>query len=80
MTKLQDINTVAETAAYLRLSERKVAQMLREKKLGGIHEGRTWIVPAASITAYIERNSPALAAASQAPTEPVKPRRTGRTF
>lgn len=77
---LRDVNTLAETAAYLRLSERKVAQMARAGKIGGIQEGRTWIFPREAIRAYIERNSPALATSGAAPSAPVSPRRPGRTF
>lgn len=77
---LPDVCTLTETADYLRLKPAKVAQMLRDRKLGGIKEGRTWIIPRAAITAYLERNSPALAAAGHAPTEPVPPRHRGRTF
>lgn len=79
MTTLADVNTIDETAAYLRLKPSKVAEMLRSKKLAGIKEGRTWIVPREAITTYLARNAPALPA-GHAPTEPVKPRRAGRTF
>lgn len=80
---LEEVNSVAETAAYLKLTEQKVAELLRNRKLAGIKEGRTWIVPRAAIEAYIERNVTQVATPEPNPwglSERSLRRVKGRTF
>lgn len=77
--QLADVNTLAETSCYLRLTERKVREMATNRRIAGIKEGRTWTFTREAIRDYIERNSP-VALAGVAPTAPVPPRRVGRTF
>lgn len=77
---LLDVNTLAETSAYLRLTDRQVSQLARDKKLAGIQVGRRWIFTREAIRAYLEQNAPAVAATGKAPTAPVPPRRVGRKF
>jgi excisionase family DNA binding protein len=80
MSDLADVNTVAETAAYLRQSENKVKEMARSRRLAGIKEGRTWTFTREAIRDYITRNSPVVVPTGSAPVAPVPPRRQGRTF
>lgn len=56
MTELDDVNSLAETAAYLKFTEPKVVQLAQARKLAGIKEGRTWIFPRQAITDYLEQN------------------------
>ncbi|UAJ78360.1 helix-turn-helix domain-containing protein [Leifsonia sp. ZF2019] len=57
MTELEDINTIEQTAAYLKLTETKVAELARTHRLAGIKEGRTWTFPRPAIEAYVEANT-----------------------
>lgn len=57
MIELDDVNSVDQTAAYLKLDRRKVQELARTKKLAGIKEGRSWIFPRAAILAYVEQHT-----------------------
>jgi excisionase family DNA binding protein len=59
MTSLDDVNTLDETAAYLKLTPAKVLQLARSQKLAAIKEGRVWIFPRAAVVAYVESHTTA---------------------
>ncbi|WP_374010053.1 helix-turn-helix domain-containing protein [Leifsonia sp. LS-T14] len=72
---LDDINSLEEAAAYLKLTERKVAELARLRRLGAIKEGRRWLFPRAAVLEYVERNTRAVVT----PGPRARPMR-GRTF
>lgn len=74
--ELDDVNSVEQVAAYLKLSERKVAELARTRRLAAIREGRIWIFPRAAVLDYIEKHT----RAAVPPIAPAVPVRRGRTF
>jgi excisionase family DNA binding protein len=57
MCALDDVSSLDETAAYLKLTPAKVVELARTHKLAAIKEGRRWIFPRAAIEAYIESHT-----------------------
>ena len=54
MDTLEDINTLAATATYLKVSETLIADMARNKRIGALKIGRQWVFPRSVITAFVE--------------------------
>jgi excisionase family DNA binding protein len=57
VTELDDINTVEQTAEYLKLTEYQVKQLAYKGKLGYIKAGNTRTFPREAIEAYVEANT-----------------------
>jgi excisionase family DNA binding protein len=53
---LDAINSIEETAAFLKLTEYQVKQLAYNGKLGYIKSGRTRTFPREAIEAYVEAN------------------------
>ena len=54
MTNLDDINSLKETAAYLRITPNVLVNMARQGKIGSLKIGRTWTFPRAEIEAFVD--------------------------
>ncbi len=74
--ELDDVNSIEQVAAYLKLSERKVAELARTRRLAAIREGRSWIFPRGAVLEYIEKHT----RAAVPPVSPANPVKRGRTF
>jgi excisionase family DNA binding protein len=57
VTGLDDINTLEQTAEYLKLTEYQVKQLAYKGKLGYIKAGNTRTFPREAIEAYVEANT-----------------------
>jgi excisionase family DNA binding protein len=57
VTVLDDINTLEQTAEYLKLTEYQVKQLAYKGKLGYIKAGRTRTFPREAIEAYVTQNT-----------------------
>jgi hypothetical protein len=59
MSTLDDVNSLLETADYLKMTTRKLASLAtgRAPKIGSIKQGRTRTFPRSAIEAYIEANT-----------------------
>lgn len=57
MTHLSDVNSLDETAAYLRLTPAKLRALARTKRIGSLKEGRTWLFTREVITKYLADNT-----------------------
>ena len=57
MSELHDVNSLQETADYLRLSPAKLKDMARSKRIGSLREGRTWLFPREVIKTYLADNT-----------------------
>lgn len=53
---MQEVFTVAEVAAMLKVSSVALRQRLRDGTLGGFRIGTDWRIPKADLDAFIERN------------------------
>lgn len=69
MSDLEDINTLEQTAEYLKLTEYQVKQLVSNGKIGSMKVGRARLFPKASIEAFVKANT----------TEPTPPPPHGLT-
>jgi len=53
MTSLEDINSLEQTAAYLRITPNVLVNMARQGKIGSLKIGRTWTFPLIEIEAFV---------------------------
>lgn len=53
---LDDVNSVEETIAFLKLTKYELAQLVRLGKIGSIKQGRKRTFPREAIQAYVENN------------------------
>ena len=57
MSDLEDINTLEQTAEYLKLTEYQVKELVRHGKIGSVKVGRTRTFPRQAIEAFIDQNT-----------------------
>jgi len=57
VTQLNDVNSLDEAAAYLRLTPTKLRELARTKRIGSLKEGRTWLFTREVITRYLADNT-----------------------
>lgn len=62
VSDLDDVNTLDETAGYLKISPDALARLARARKIGTLKQGRALTFTRAAILEYIEGNAtPAIA-------------------
>lgn len=57
MSELRDINTLEETAAYLRITERLLRSLATQHKIGYLKQGRAYSFPRSAVEAYVASNT-----------------------
>ena len=57
MSELQDVNSLDETADYLGVSVTVLRRMARDRKIGFLRIGRSYVFPREVIRAYVEENT-----------------------
>ncbi|MCU1440005.1 MAG: DNA-binding protein [Rhodoglobus sp.] len=54
---LEDINTLEQTAEYLKITPTVLIGLARAGKIGALKQGRVWTFPRTAIAEYIEANT-----------------------
>lgn len=57
MTALEDVNSLDQTAAYLKVTPKVLGNMARARKIGSLKQGMVRVFPRAVIEAYVEANT-----------------------
>ncbi|WP_165791116.1 helix-turn-helix domain-containing protein [Cryobacterium zongtaii] len=55
MTSLDDVNSMEQAAAYLKVDEAKIRRLVYQQKIGCLKSGRALTFPRAALEAYVER-------------------------
>lgn len=54
--ELAEVNSLEETAEYLRITPNVLVNMARQGKIGSLKIGRTWTFPRTDVEAFVEKN------------------------
>jgi excisionase family DNA binding protein len=55
MDPLDDVNSIEQAAAYLKIDEAQLRRLVAAQKIGSLKSGRTVTFPRAAIEAYVEK-------------------------
>lgn len=55
MDSLDDVNSIEQAAAYLKIDETKLRRLVYQQKIGSLKSGRTLTFPRAALEAYVEK-------------------------
>ncbi|WP_166788709.1 helix-turn-helix domain-containing protein [Cryobacterium sp. HLT2-28] len=59
MSELDDINTIEQTAEYLKIETTKLRRLVNQKKIAFLKQGHVLTFPRAAVEAYVESNTTA---------------------
>ncbi|TFD27999.1 helix-turn-helix domain-containing protein [Cryobacterium cryoconiti] len=67
MSELEDINTLEQAAAYLKIEPTKLRRLVHQRTIAFLKQGHTLTFPRAALQAYVQTNTTNL------PTPPPNP-------